>query len=115
VKLVGKFVTEIGSRTQRAILGLVGKKFVAWYAATYLLVQNYINGSEWVMLTVAVFALQIAQNRFGGGYAMDSGSRWNFGSTYSQMGAANPGRHTNRNGRNADVQDPDAQGEGDGD
>lgn len=61
---IGEFFKQVNIRTERVALGMISKKFVAWYASTYLLVNKYISGAEWVMLTAAIFALQIVQNRY---------------------------------------------------
>lgn len=48
------------NRLYRLMITLIAKKYVAWLTATWLLVQGYISGQEWVLLTAAIFALDLA-------------------------------------------------------
>lgn len=48
------------NRVSRLIKTLISKKILAWAVATWLLTQGYIGGQEWVLLTCAVFALDLA-------------------------------------------------------
>lgn len=47
-------------RMKRLIETFIAKKYVAWITATWLLVNGYISGQEWVLLTAAIFALDLA-------------------------------------------------------
>lgn len=47
-------------RIDRLIKTMIAKKIVAWITATALLVYGYINGQEWVLLTAAIFTLDLA-------------------------------------------------------
>lgn len=47
-------------RFKRLLNTFVAKKYVAWLTATWLLVQGYVSGQEWVLLTAAIFALDLA-------------------------------------------------------
>jgi len=44
-------------RFKRLVETFIAKKYVAWLVATYLLVNGYISGSEWVMLTTGIFVI----------------------------------------------------------
>lgn len=47
-------------RIVRLINTFIAKKYVAWITATWLLIEGYISGQEWVLLTAAIFALDLA-------------------------------------------------------
>lgn len=47
-------------RLHRLALTFIAKKYVAWGVATWLLVQGYLSGQEWVLLTASVFLLDLA-------------------------------------------------------
>lgn len=48
------------NRVKRLTLTLIAKKYLAWAVSTWLLTAGYINGQEWVLLTAAIFALDLA-------------------------------------------------------
>jgi hypothetical protein len=53
----GDLIPTIGIRSERVLYTLIAKKFIAWYVATWMLVKHFISGSEWVMMTAAIFGL----------------------------------------------------------
>ena len=46
-----------GERVNRLILTFVAKKYVAWLVATWLLLQDKVTGTDWIMLTGGIFAI----------------------------------------------------------
>ena len=59
-------------RMDRLIKTMIAKKIVAWIVATVLLVHHYINGQEWVLLTAAIFTLDLATKMKAPGAANES-------------------------------------------
>jgi hypothetical protein len=53
----GDLIPTIGARSERVLYTLIAKKFIAWYVATWMLLNHFISGSEWVMMTAAIFGL----------------------------------------------------------
>lgn len=47
-------------RLHRLVITFIAKKYIAWGVATWLLINRYISGQEWVLLTAAIFALDLA-------------------------------------------------------
>ena len=47
-------------RIKRLAETFISKKYVAWCVSIWLLTQGYITGQEWVLLTAAIFALDLA-------------------------------------------------------
>lgn len=44
-------------RFQRLAETFIAKKYVAWVVATILLVNGFINGETWAMLTASIFVI----------------------------------------------------------
>jgi hypothetical protein len=55
-------------RTERVLVTMIAKKFLAWYVSTYLLLKHYITGNDWVILTIGIFGLASYDKWKGGGY-----------------------------------------------
>jgi hypothetical protein len=47
-------------RLERLALTFMAKKYVAWITACHFLVFGYISGQEWVLITAAIFTLDLA-------------------------------------------------------
>lgn len=48
------------SRMNRLVLTLIAKKYLAWAVACGFLWAGKVTGTDWVLLTGAVFALDLA-------------------------------------------------------
>lgn len=47
----------MGKRIKRLIETFIAKKYVAWAAATALLWYGKVTGTDWVLLTSAIFTI----------------------------------------------------------
>lgn len=57
------FLHRLNERHERLILGMISKKFFAWWVVTYFFWIKRIPAEPYLYFTAAVFALQIVQNR----------------------------------------------------
>ena len=47
-------------RCERLLLTLIAKKYLAWAVACWFLWSAKISGTDWVLLTAAIFAIDLA-------------------------------------------------------
>jgi len=50
---------KIYARIERLVLTFLGKKYVAWGVACWFLMEGKISGTDWILLTAAIFALDL--------------------------------------------------------
>ena len=52
-----------GKRVNRLVLTFVAKKYVAWLVACWFLYDGKVSGTDWIMLTGAIFAIDAWSKR----------------------------------------------------
>lgn len=57
------FFRKLNERYERLILGMVSKKFFAWWVVTYFFWIGRIPAEAYLYFTAAVFVIQVVQNK----------------------------------------------------
>jgi hypothetical protein len=51
-------------RVYRLVLTFIAKKYVAWAVASWFLWEDKVTGTDWIMLTGAIFAIDAWSKRY---------------------------------------------------
>lgn len=54
----------LSERLHRLVLTFVAKKYVAWVVASWFLWEDKVTGTDWIMLTAGIFAIDAWSKRY---------------------------------------------------
>lgn len=57
-------IMGLSERLNRLVLTFVAKKYVAWIVASWFLWEGKVTGTDWIMLTAGIFAIDAWSKRY---------------------------------------------------